>query len=546
MQPGKHTVYEDRTWRLSEDGRVNAPAAAYQIVIKPSSSDKDDRRCLQYIAGCAAVRPTSGRYSKSCDQAAAWLQALVRCRAEMHGKGRNDWVGAAKFQSENTLGLLLCLRYSYKKVNRHRFQLMCANYGVHSALQLAPLVNDAMFDGAWSGIYQCFSFQQASVYHGKFHGSDTWCCWDRTKQHYGNIANACKGDEVQHMYHFMARRGGMESWFSLPVMRCPMIPKSQLDLIEQGYIKADPHCLNTQHCKGKGLAKGCASAKSVLEFQPRAAGFGVKRLQLHQAEHNPCHHPIPLNREIKAKRGCKASLIGIDPFVYVSDDGVGWKLCMDVSKAFSWRFVSIHSSRPMHNALITRLWGRSTVVRYNLKTGSTSVCLLKRCWNTLNDVAGRYIIHFITRHRHTPMLGDLDRHLLHIAKHDYGRSNEVYESLWASELWRLWMVSSAHCTNGVHKVNKQKIKRVLRRKGITLTPDSEIRIPCPPTVLVTKRELRMELKNQLKHSFIPDIICRSILRKAKFVKQSSVTIGDMLRNHMKLTAMLQHGDLPCV
>ena len=108
------------------------------------------------------------------------------------------------------------------------------------------------------------------------------------------------------------------------------------------------------------------------------------------------------------------------------------------------------------------------------------------------------------------------------------------------------MVSSAHCTNGVHMVNKQQIKRVLRRKGITLTPDSEIRIPCPPTVLVTKRELRMELKNQLKHSFIPDIICRSILRKAKFVKQSSVTIGDMLRNHMKLTAMLQHGDLPCV
>ena len=219
---------------------------------------------------------------------------------------------------------------------------------------------------------------------------------------------------------------------------------------------------------------------------------------------------------------------------------------MDVLQAFSWKFVSLHSSRPMHSALIKRLWGRSTVVRYNFNTGSTSVCLLKRCWNTLNDVAGRYIIQFITRHRHSPILGDLDRNLLHIARHDYGRSNEVYESLLASELWRLWMVSNAHCSGGVHKVNKQKIRRALRRKGITLTPDSEIRIPCPPTVLVTKRELRMELKNQLMHSFIPDIICRSIIRKAKFVKQGSVTIGNMLRNHGKLIAMMQQGDLPCV
>jgi len=304
MRPDNHTVFDDRTWRLSADGHVNAPTAPRQIIITPSSGDKADRECLQYMAGAAVVRPTSGRYHKSCDQATAWLQALVDARALMRREGRRDWVGAASFQSDNTLGLLLCLRYSFKKENRQRFQLMCANYGVHSALQLAPLVIDAMFDGSWSGVYQCFNFSQKSVYHGKFHGSDTWCCWDRTKQHYGHIEDACKGKEVQDMYRYMARRGGMESWFLLPVIRCPEIPKSQLNMIEQGYIKADPRCLNTQHSRRKGLAEGCAQRSDVLDFRPRATGFGVARKsKSHDAPHSRSQNLLPLSNEIKAKRG---------------------------------------------------------------------------------------------------------------------------------------------------------------------------------------------------------------------------------------------------
>jgi hypothetical protein len=106
------------------------------------------------------------------------------------------------------------------------------------------------------------------------------------------------------MYRYMARRGGMESWFLFPVIRCPEIPKSQLNMIEQGYIKADPRCLNTQHSRRKGLAEGCAQRSDVLDFRPRATGFGVARKsQSHHAEHNRSQNLLPLSNEIKAKRG---------------------------------------------------------------------------------------------------------------------------------------------------------------------------------------------------------------------------------------------------
>ena len=238
---------------------MNAPAAAARLLVASAASDRDDRWCLNRIAGAAAVRPTSGRFNKSCDQAIAWLQALIEARRGMK-KPRNDWIAAASFMSDNLLGLLLCLRYSYRKENRAMFKLMCKNYGVHSAASLAPLVADALFDGRlWSGIYQVFNFRKTPRYHGKFHGSESWSCWERCKNHFAQMI-AAKGNmsEVQDMYRYMARKGGLEEWFILPIMRCPEIPKCQLDAIEQRYIRADPHCLNTQHFKGKGASRGCA------------------------------------------------------------------------------------------------------------------------------------------------------------------------------------------------------------------------------------------------------------------------------------------------
>ena len=264
------TVYNDRTWRLDETGRVNAPTGMTQILITSASSDKMDRQCLHRIAGAAVVRPTSGRFNKPCDQAAAWLQALVDARRGMR-KLRNDWIAAARFMSDNMLGLLLCLRYSFRKENRARFKLMCDNYGVHSAVSLAPLVSDALFDGRlWSGVYQVFHFGKIPVYHGKFHGSESWSCWERCKNHFGQmiVAGGDARDGVQDMYRFMAKNGGLEEWFILPVLRCPAIPKSQLNDIEQRYIRSDPHCLNTQHFKGKGANRGCGRPYKTERSDP--------------------------------------------------------------------------------------------------------------------------------------------------------------------------------------------------------------------------------------------------------------------------------------
>ena len=299
--PATYTVYDDRTWILSAGGQVNAPMTPVQISVAPqtASGDKADRACLQRIAGNAFVRPTSGRYHKSCDQAEAWLQALMRCRRD--GKSfRNDWVAAAEFQSDNMLGLLLSLRYSRRKENRDRFRLMCENYAVQCAVQLAPLVSDALFDGSlWSGVYQYFSYTQKSVYHGKFHGSESWSCWDRAKQHYGATKLADKGDtEVQNMYRTMARKGGCESWLLLPVLRMPTIPKSQLDAIEQVYIKADSHCLNTQH-KRKGAAEG-----SVRQLMPdRVIDLRQNAGPKTRSQTKASQHPVAIPKHLKAKRG---------------------------------------------------------------------------------------------------------------------------------------------------------------------------------------------------------------------------------------------------
>lgn len=238
-------------------------------------------------------------------------------------------------------------------------------------------------------------------------------------------------------------------------------------------------------------------------------------------------------------------MIGLDPYVYVSANGVDWKLCMDVVEAFRWRHISLHTSRPIPTTLSIRLYGKSTVLRTNLDTGFSTICLLRHCWNTLNDGRGRYTIQFLTRDRHTPVHSELEMRLLHIAKHDYGQSNAMYDSLLASELWQLWNVSARVCTPRVHMVNMSKVKRALRKKGITLTPDSIVRISIPSTVLVTKRELRRELMLQLDQSFVPRIIRTFITKNMLFVKSKAPTVGDMLRNQAKMIGMLQYGDLPC-
>ena len=89
----KCTVYNDRTSLLDSAGRVNAPAAATRLLVASAASDRDDRWCLNRIAGAAAVRPTSGRFNKPCEQAIAWLQALIEARRGMK-KPRNDWIAA--------------------------------------------------------------------------------------------------------------------------------------------------------------------------------------------------------------------------------------------------------------------------------------------------------------------------------------------------------------------------------------------------------------------------------------------------------------------
>ena len=52
-------------------------------------------------------------------------------------------------------------------------------------------------------------------------------------------------------------------------------------------------------------------------------------------------HPVATPKHLRAKRGCHSTVIGLDPYVYVSANGVNWKLCMDVVEAFRWRHIKV-------------------------------------------------------------------------------------------------------------------------------------------------------------------------------------------------------------
>ena len=65
--------------------------------------------------------------------------------------------------------------------------------------------------------------------------------------------------------------------------------------------------------------------------------------------------------------------------------------------------------------------------------------------------------------------------LWHVALYEE-KMQSACSTMTVEDLWRLWIISGRHSTQGVHRRNISAIRIELRARGFTVTPDSEMAI----------------------------------------------------------------------
>ena len=120
-------------------------------------------------------------------------------------------------------------------------------------------------------------------------------------------------------------------------------------------------------------------------------------------------------------------------------------------------------------------------------------------------------------------------------------------NLSAESLWKLWSISCRHTTAGVHRRNIAAIRKALRAKGITATPDSEMVIKIPSTVQVKKREVRRVLQAMPNASFLYNCIAQQPVRTARVVQETVKPLGRVLDTTKHWIGQIQANEaMPCV
>ena len=72
------------------------------------------------------------------------------------------------------------------------------------------------------------------------------------------------------------------------------------------------------------------------------------------------------------------------------------------------------------------------------------------------------------------------------------------------------------------------LRRVLRRKGFTLTPDSEMVIRIPSGTQYSRYDIASVLRRALLVSFIPQRVCDHAVSTVRVVKLAEVTLDQKL------------------
>ena len=339
--------------------------------------------------------------------------------------------------------------------------------------------------------------------------------------HNQGILAAAKGVAKEEKYEYMLKAGGVGNWFLLPILTMPSpIPKKQLSKIEDRII-----------------AQTVPNLNRGFRHRHKAAPKGSTRL------------PILLRSAEKRRQPKRPPQPGSLDSVIDMVVTVQRTMCelpviiMDIYEAFRvGTVIKFHRSRPIMWTEITRVWGQSTVDSFS-QYGDNFFGTLKQFTTAIKFWTGNITVHFLIKWAHPLRYSDHRLWLRHIAFHKYGRRSTVYSDLTAAELWSLWKVSSAECTEAVHNINVKIVSRALRDKGVRITPVSDLVVRIPPGVEASKKDVVVALKEKLKRSFLPLAICDYILTHVRVVKGKSVTIASLLTSHNKWIKMLEFGDL---
>ena len=106
----------------------------------------------------------------------------------------------------------------------------------------------------------------------------------------------------------------------------------------------------------------------------------------------------------------------------------------------------------------------------------------------------------------------------------------------------MWSLSQRHCIPSVHLRNKRFISKELRKRGITIRPDSGFTVRLPPGSLATKKEVVVSLKLTLKASFLPLVVCDHILKCVKVIKMHPEKLSRRLDNGRQVAARINDGE----
>ena len=163
----------------------------------------------------------------------------------------------------------------------------------------------------------------------------------------------------------------------------------------------------------------------------------------------------------------------------------------DPTEAFTAaQSVFIHSSllSITDRVPIQRHLGKSEVVCWAPGTDEQVIGSLNSALRWSSQQQGWLKFSYITEVRHTMIRPQDYSDLLWTVSHQLS-DNFIVGNYLVEDIWRMWSISARHLDRYVHNLNKEQLKRVLRRKGFTLTPDSEMVIRVPSSAQHSKFEM---------------------------------------------------------
>ena len=134
--------------------------------------------------------------------------------------------------------------------------------------------------------------------------------------------------------------------------------------------------------------------------------------------------------------------------------------------------------------------------------------------------------------------------LLWVASHKLS-DTFMLTNLSLDSLWRCLLISKHQLGTHIHKQNVEQLRRVLRRKGFTLTPDSEMVSKVPSGTQYSRYDIVSVLRRALLVSYIPQRACDHALSTVRVVKLAEITLGKKPITTKHWITDLYTGSLPC-